>query len=95
MLPTKRHLHFVNKFQGTQRFVSTTGTNAGDCTTACATLGYALQSSGSGDVISVASGTYTGSGFRELVVPSGVTIKGAGIDSTIIDLANLGMRFVD
>jgi hypothetical protein len=53
-------------------------------------LRYALQVSGSGDTISIAAGTYTGANFIELVVPSGITIKGAGIDSTIIDLASAG-----
>lgn len=56
----------------------------------CATLRYALQQSGSGDIISIAAGTYTGANFIELVVPSGVTITGAGIDSTVVDLASAG-----
>ena len=42
----------------------------------------------------MAAGTYTGTDFRELVVPSGVSIVGAGIDSTIINLASAGMNDV-
>lgn len=74
-----------------QRFVSTTGTDINDCSTsACATLTYALLKSAAGDLISVAAGTYSSTGFTELVVTSGITITGAGIDSTIIDLAYTG-----
>lgn len=88
----KRHLE-INFVLGAQRWVSTSGSDSADCTSSispCATLRYALQVSGSGDTISIAAGTYTGANFIELVVPSGITIKGAGIDSTIIDLASAG-----
>jgi len=71
--------------------VSTTGTDVNDCSiSACATLTYALLKSAAGDLISVAAGTYSSTGFTELVVTSGITITGAGIDSTIIDLAYTG-----
>jgi len=68
---------------GTNRYVNTTGTDAGDCSvSACATIGYALSQSSSGDTINVAAGTYIESA---LTISVDVTIIGAGEASTIID----------
>jgi parallel beta-helix repeat protein len=45
---------------GTTRYVSPTGTDAGDCTASpCRTITYAVGQASPGDTISVASGTYT------------------------------------
>jgi parallel beta-helix repeat protein len=42
------------------RFVSTSGTDAGDCTSApCRTIGYAVGQANSGDTVSIAAGTYS------------------------------------
>jgi parallel beta-helix repeat protein len=44
---------------GTTRFVSPTGTDAGDCTASpCLTLNYAVGQASAGDTVSVAAGTY-------------------------------------
>jgi hypothetical protein len=44
---------------GTTRYVSSSGTDAGDCTAApCRTIGYAVGQAAAGDVISVGAGSY-------------------------------------
>ena len=68
---------------GTNRYVNTAGTDSGDCSvSACATIGYALSQSSSGDTINVAVGTYIESA---LTISVDVTIVGAGEATTIID----------
>lgn len=69
------------------KFVATTGSNGGsnDCETVgspCATITYALTQATSGDVISIAAGTYTETSY--LVVATGISIIGAGVDVTTV-----------
>jgi len=73
------------------KFVATTGSNGGsnDCETVgtpCATITYALTQSTSGDVISIAAGTYTETSY--LVVGTGISIQGAGIDVTTVKVTS-------
>lgn len=67
-------------------------TGSGDCTnTPCSTMQEAIAAANSGDTIQLAAGTYQGSGFREQIINAkDLTIIGAGIDQTIIDLENEG-----
>jgi hypothetical protein len=51
----------------------------------------AIAAANSGDTIQLAAGTYQGSGFREQIINAkDLTIIGAGIDQTLIDLENEG-----
>lgn len=73
------------------KFVATTGSNGGsnDCETSgspCLTLTYALTQSTSGDIISVAAGTYTETSY--LAVGPGISIIGAGVDVTTIKVTS-------
>lgn len=67
---------------GTQRYVATTGTNSGPCTTTtvpCLTIEYALTQAEDGDTIQVASGLY----------PTNITLNKnvslVGVDTSILD----------
>jgi predicted outer membrane repeat protein len=55
----------------------------------------AIAAANSGDTIQLAAGTYQGSGFREQIINAkDLTIIGAGIDQTLIDLENEGRAFI-
>jgi parallel beta-helix repeat protein len=64
------------------RYVSTTGSDSGDCTTSpCKTIGYAVGQANAGDSVSVAAGTYVESVLvtKQLsLVGQGATIDAAG-----------------
>lgn len=66
----------------TERHVQTNGIDAGNCTTyPCASIGYALSQSASGDRIMVAAGL-----FNEMVtIDRNIEIVGAGADLTMIE----------
>ncbi len=69
-------------FAASTRLVSPTGTDTGNCTVnPCKTIGYAIGQSVSGDIISVAAGTYA----EHLVVDRSLTLMGANQGSTFID----------
>ncbi|HMB92035.1 MAG TPA: choice-of-anchor B family protein [Rhodothermales bacterium] len=67
-------------FMPVMRFVATTGNDSGnDCTdelTPCATLQHAMDEARSGDIIDLATGTYSGAG---LLIEKTVTLRGAGV----------------
>lgn len=70
-------------------YVATDGDNSGsnDCLTEgspCLTIKYSLTLATDGDVVNVATGTYSGAGVWGLEPDDGVTLKGAGADTTII-----------
>lgn len=61
----------------TTRYVDPTGADSGNCTdpsNACATIDYAMDMAGSGDLIDIASGVYT----EQLIIDKDLTIQGAG-----------------
>lgn len=61
----------------TTRYVDATGTDAGNCTdpsNACATIEYAMDMAGSGDVIDIAAGVYT----EQPRIEKDLTLQGAG-----------------
>jgi hypothetical protein len=69
---------------GTDRYVSTTGLDSGDCTvTPCHTIGFAIGVSGAAtaDQIHIAAGTY----HENLTINKTVDLIGAGENLTIID----------
>ncbi|MFN0094214.1 MAG: choice-of-anchor Q domain-containing protein [Dehalococcoidia bacterium] len=79
----------------TDRYVATTGVNAGDCSNPaapCLTIVYAISQSVDGDTIHLAAGTYTGEettpgdgqGIQALV---SLFFRGAGRDTTIVEAA--------
>ena len=68
-----------------ERYVSTGGSNVGDCTSiSCKTIQYAVNVSNPDDTIHVAAGTYTQAG---ITVDGDLTILGEGADKTIIQAA--------
>lgn len=68
-----------------ERYVSTSGSNVGDCTSiSCKTIQYAVNVSNPNDTIHVAAGTYTEAGIK---VDRNITLMGAGADTTIIQAA--------
>jgi len=73
------------RFGRPNRTVSTTGTDAGDCTASpCRTINYAIGQADAGDVISVTAGTYHESVSitkRLTLVGSSATIDAAGLSS--------------
>jgi len=74
---------------GGNRYVSTTGSNSGDCTlTPCLTIGYAIGVSGAAtaDQIHIAAGTY----HENLTINKTVNLVGAGENLTFIDGSALG-----
>lgn len=80
-------LHVLAAPTAVTRYVSTTGTDSGDCTNAatpCATLMYAVQQTGFGDIVEVASGWYTETDSIDIF--RDVTIRGAGLDQTIVSV---------
>lgn len=71
--------------EGNTLFVSTNGDDTEEGTSvdsAFATIKHALSQASSGDIIKIASGTYTEA--FPLVVPAGVTVSGMGIRSTVV-----------
>ena len=70
------------------RYVSTTGTDAGDCSASlCRTIGYAVGQANAGDTISVASGTYHESVLltkRLALLGSDATIDATRLDQGIV-----------
>ncbi len=73
----------------TDRYVATTGINAGDCSnmaSPCATVAYAISQSAMGDTINVAAGTYVLSSTVNVNVAS-LTIKGNNSATTIFQVA--------
>ncbi len=66
----------------TTRYVSTSGTDSGNCSsTPCKTVNYALSQASPGDTIQVAAGTYN----QTIDVEKPITLVGAGQGKTIID----------
>lgn len=76
---------------GTTRYVATDGTDTGNCSdegSPCATIAHAMTQSGNnGDIIIVASGTYTESNI--IVSKDNLIIRGAGVNETIVQAADL------
>ncbi|MBV8461695.1 MAG: DUF1565 domain-containing protein [Acidimicrobiales bacterium] len=63
-------------------FVSTTGTDTGNCVSApCATVNYAISQATAGETINVAAGTYN----QTVNIDKPVTLRGAGASKTTID----------
>ena len=79
-------------FGGT-RYVATTGTDSGTCTSTalpCLTIAYAVSQAVSGDTISIAAGAYP----EQVTVGTKVlTFIGAGAGSTLVDGSNRGASF--
>ncbi len=80
-------LLFANQtFGQTTRYVQAGyGMDMGDCTGAipCATIGYAIGQSGSGDVIEIANGTYT----ESITIDKELTLNGESENGAIIQAA--------
>jgi hypothetical protein len=71
------------------RYVATTGTNSGSCTSSsapCKTVTYAINQAGSGNIIHIAGGTYT----ENLIVSKDLSFEGAGVDVTILNGGGTG-----
>jgi hypothetical protein len=67
---------------GSRRYVSTTGTDSGDCSVnPCATIAYAISKAVNGDTVDIAAGTYNEAG---IVVGKKITIQGQGMEDTIV-----------
>ena len=80
-------------FAASTRFISPLGTDSGNCLTAatpCKTFTYAITQAIAGDTISAAVGTYT----ENLTLTKNLTLKGAGLNSTILD-GNFANRVLD
>lgn len=78
-------LAFSGEAQAANRLVTTGGVSSGDCTVTACNIEYAINTvAQSGDVVSVAAGTYNIPGGG-LAPKSGVTVIGAGKDEAIID----------
>lgn len=68
----------------TNRYVAPTGVDSGACTSMaapCATIQYALDQTGDGDVIVIAAGVYT----ENLHIAKSITLEGADAATTIVD----------
>lgn len=63
-------------------FVSTTGTDQGDCTIPCKTIKYAVTKVPSGETLFIGEGTFNEPAGTE--IPAGVSIHGAGMGRTVI-----------
>ncbi|MFQ6088653.1 MAG: right-handed parallel beta-helix repeat-containing protein [Candidatus Methanofastidiosia archaeon] len=77
------------KVSAATRYVATTGTDSGDCTSSpCRTITYAVSVASGGDTISVAVGIYDRAGgeiFPISIDGMSLTLVGAGAATTIID----------
>lgn len=65
------------------RFVDETGVDSGDCTdpeNPCATVGFAVEQAGSGDVIEIAVGTY----IESITLDKNLTLQGQGEENTTL-----------
>merc|ERR1719313_3197530 len=71
------------------------GSDAGACSAAspCKSIKVALGKASSGDTVEVATGTYTGAQNRDITMPAGVTLRGAGPYATILDIQAAGRGF--
>lgn len=70
--------------QLTTRYVATTGTDSGDCSSPaspCATIQYAHDQAVAGDTIQIAAGTYVGN----VIINRSLTLQGADAATTLID----------
>lgn len=70
--------------QLTTRYVATTGTDSGDCSSPaspCATIQYAHDQATTGDTIQIAAGTYVG----QSILNRSITLEGAAAATTILD----------
>ncbi len=56
-------------------------------------ISSAVNAANDGDTIIIANGTYTGEANKNIVINKNITIQGAGIDKTIIDLQGSGRAF--
>lgn len=77
----------------TNRYVAPTGVNSGVCTSIaapCATIQYALDQAGDGDVIVIAAGVYT----ENLQIARSVTLRGEDAATTIVDGSALPKRVI-
>jgi hypothetical protein len=76
----------VHASGGTTRYVSSLGTDSGNCTVkadACATVTYAVQQANPGDTIKLAAGKY----FQQAEINKSVTVEGAGLNAQGTELA--------
>lgn len=75
---------------GPVRYVATSGSDtSNDClteTSPCLTINYAIGQAAAGDTVSVAAGTYSANEFLVLANKAGITVQGAGVDQTILNL---------
>lgn len=70
--------------QLTTRYVATTGTDSGNCSSPaspCATIQYAHNQAAAGDSIQIAAGTYVG----QAILNRSITLEGADAQTTILD----------
>jgi hypothetical protein len=76
----------------TTRYVATSGSDSGNCTTSpCRTISYAVSQASVGDTVSVASGTYTESVLvtkRLYLIGHDAIIDAAGLDNGIVISGN-------
>jgi hypothetical protein len=85
-------LYFVQPVSasGINRYVATSGTDDGDCTTPatpCKSVSYTIAQASSGDNIRIAAGTY----HENLTPTKDLNLYGAGMDSTILHGSNIGI----
>lgn len=84
------------KSMAANRYVATTGVNAGDCSniaSPCATVAYAISQSAMGDTINAAAGTYVLSSTINVNVAN-LTIQGNSNTTTIFQIAqSVGYAF--
>jgi hypothetical protein len=72
----------------TQRYVTATGINAGDCSDSanpCRTINYAIGQAAPGDTINIAAGAY----YENLMITKDLTFTGAKAVATIIHSAGI------
>ena len=64
---------------GATWYVATTGSDANSCASAnspCGTINWALEKAAAGDIVKVATGTYTGSGHQVVYISKDITLSG-------------------